>query len=152
MPWYRVYARLGPGHQTTWEDYRYSEKFLSSLERHMLWRQICGDWDSAIGKVKLVYSVPANVIEDKIAHYRATIKDSRRMLEILRERTISKPVIAVHFVGNWIPKKCEVSAKWEARLLARPEVTATGGTVEKAVNALCRQLRTKKKFYAVIHR
>ena len=149
MPWYRIYANHGPGHQSSSEVYRWVEKPLSNEQRGEVWDNEMGTLDDPIGKVVEVKSIPEHIFEHKVSAAENAIRFNQRLLEVLKD-TPTQPVIAVHF---------EAKGVHVARLLMKPEVSAQGATRDKAVAALMTILKkwwkstpVNKNTFAVIVR
>lgn len=156
MPWYRVYADHGPGHQSHTESYIYRNKPLTKEERESEWEQLVYDrhLNDAIGKVDLVKRVPEHILAEKIESARSLAKYYKWMLKVYAT-TESCPTIAVrHERSEWKDGKL-VREFQKARLLNKPEVCAEGTSRKAAVNALFRILRksgpvTRSRFNVIV--
>lgn len=145
MPWYLIYANHGPGHQSRSESYRYFEKPLKTRdEKRAVWEDEMGTLYNPIGKVLLVDGLPAHVLDSKMIGAQQSIEYYKKMLTVLAS-TRPIPVIAVRY-------ECGTINAFQARLLNNEAVTAVGKTRDKAVQALLRRLKAKRKDYAVTSR
>ena len=66
MPWYRIYASHGPGHQSNYEDYSYFERPLTTDAKRRVWEGHAQSLDCATGGVELARGLPAHILENKI--------------------------------------------------------------------------------------
>lgn len=145
MPWYLIYANHGPGHQSRSESYRYFEKPLKTRdEKRGVWEEEMGTLYDPIGKVIAVDGLPAHVLDAKMVNAQSSIAHYTKMLTVLAN-TRPIPVIAVRYEFGSINA-------FQARLLNNEAVTGIGKTRDKAVNALLRRMKAKRKDYAVITR
>jgi hypothetical protein len=145
MPWYLIYANHGPGHQSRRESYLYFENPLKTRDQKKeIWECEMGTLYDPIGDVKEVAGLPAHMLKGRIAASKEAIAYHTRMLGILAS-TKTIPVIAVRYEFKPIDA-------FQARLLDNEEVRAEGKTRDKAVNALLRKIKAKRKDYAVITR
>lgn len=99
MPWYRIYANHGPGHQSSTEFYRWFEKPLATKEsRKDAWEGIFDDgrYDWPIGDVERVDRLPQHIYDEKVSGYWNSINHAKRMLTVLTN-TKTMPVNAVRF-------------------------------------------------------
>lgn len=84
MPWYKFYAKHGPGHAGYSEGFSFSERPLSRDQRQERWDKLFGNYEYPIGGVKLVRELPRQVLDEKIRGYRASIEFSLKMLHLLK--------------------------------------------------------------------
>jgi hypothetical protein len=145
MPWYRIYASHGPGHQSSSEYYRYFAKSLDKAGKKDAWDEIFDDGrhDWPIGDVELCERLPQNVYDEKIAGFQSSIEYANRMLEVMR-KTDTKPVIAVRL--EFKPTPTGQQTGFQARLLAEPAVLGPiKRTRGEAVNALLAVFRRENR-------
>jgi hypothetical protein len=161
MPWYRIYASHGPGHQSNYEDYFYFERPLTKAAKQLVWEGHAQPLNWPVGGVERVKGLPAHILESKIVGAEAAIREHTALLEVLKKHTPSIPVIAVRLApdGVWKAGKRDQKMPFSARLLSDPAIEVYGATRDKAVNLLVRSLnkwnRTKeyrRKNFAVITR
>jgi hypothetical protein len=149
MPWYRIFANHGPGHQSSTEFYRwYEEALATKQQREDAWEEAFGDgrYDWPIGDVELCDRLPHHIREQKIEGCRNTIEHARKMLNVLGN-TLTKPVIAVKLVTevvgiDTVKGGNRVKTGFRARLLSEP--TVEGPMRDKrdtAVDALLQRFR-----------
>lgn len=87
MPWYRMEARHGPGHQGRDVEYEWSWEELSEPEQKDAWVDWVtrNFWHESVGGVSPVEVLPQEVREEKIQYYRDLIEDAQEMLSILAQ-------------------------------------------------------------------
>lgn len=132
MPWYRIYAHHGPGHQSNAEFYDFYEAKLNPGERQEAWRrrfEFNGNFDSPVGGVKLMKGLPAHILGYKIADTRYALRANATLLKVLKT-TPAIPVIAVRL------KFDAGKVSFAARLLSDPTVEIRGKTRTRAVRNL----------------
>lgn len=153
MPWYRIFASFGPGHQSSSEHYRFFEKPLDRAGKKDAWEELFDDGrhDWPIGDVELVDSLPQHIHEGKVESAHASIRSANKMLEILTKTKI-KPVIAVRYEVTLRKPGEKPDTGYQARILDGHVLGPMKPTRDKAVNALLRKLKAKKADYAVISR
>jgi hypothetical protein len=152
MPWYRIHANHGPGHQSSTEHYHYSKTPINKVLQESMWHDYFDNYDWPIGDCELVTSLPEHILASKIGCAKDTIKSQTAMLKVLRD-TPSKPVIAVRiFFPNSFAGSKTPAPRFEARLWSNAAVTRVAPTRDKAVRRLLRTLKAKKKDYEVITR
>jgi len=141
MPWYRIHANHGPGHQSHMEFFDWFDKPLDKKGRKAAWdnRFDTGRYDWPIGGVELMKGLPANVLEDKIAGAENSIKHCTRLLGILRERTASIPVILVQYNFDAL-RANDQKRSFTARLWSDRTLLANGPSRKQAVANLVRCL------------
>jgi len=141
MPWYRIFANHGPGHQSSTEFYCWYEKALDTKEsRKDAWEESFERYDDAIGDVELVDRLPHHIREQKIEHCRAIIDHTRKMLSVLGN-TLTKPVICVRFEIITHPSNPPVTG-YQARLMEEPNVRGPlKPKKDAAVDALLQMFR-----------
>jgi len=85
MPWYRIHAMCGPGHQSNFETYYHSAKPLTKDEKADLWEDTMrsNDVHNAAGEVDVVRKLPKKVREEKVRKYEFQLQHAKKMLEIL---------------------------------------------------------------------
>jgi hypothetical protein len=156
MPWYRIYADHGPGHQSSTEFYRwYSNPLDTKQKRKDAWEEwfdgSCGQYDYPIGDVELVDRLPQHVYDEKVKAAHDAVSHAHSMMDILR-KTQTKPVIAVRLETFWAvskatnPRTAGMVTGFQARLLAEPTVV---GPLKKkrdeAVDALLSMFRRENR-------
>ena len=160
MPWYRIFANHGPGHQSSSEHYRFfAEPLRTKEQKKEAWEEIFAsyDYDWPIGDVELVEKLPQHIHDQQVESFKRAVEHGHRMLDILAN-TKTKPVIAVRMetevIGiNTVNGGNRVKTAYQARLLADEKVKGKlKPTREKAAAALIRQLKGRKADYAVIIR
>lgn len=147
MPWYRIFANHGPGHQSSSEFYSFFEEPLTTKEsRESAWQDAFDRYDDAIGDVELVDKLPHHIREQKIEHCRAIIDHTRKMLSVLGN-TLTKPVIAVKLVTevvgiDTVKGVNRFTTGFRARLLSEPKVEGPlRDKRDAAVDALLQMFR-----------
>lgn len=85
MPWYKVEARHGPGHQSRTVYYVWQDHELSEDEKKELFEESFSDLDWPVGDVFMIKKLPKEVYIEKLHHYESSIKAAKRMLKILSE-------------------------------------------------------------------
>lgn len=90
MPWYRIWADCGPGHQSHAHYYHYSTKALDKDSKRALFEHYLGDHDDAIGDVDEVELIPELEKESQLLRARASIKHGREMLSVLAKTKTRK--------------------------------------------------------------
>lgn len=90
MPWYKIYASHGAGHQGYDEEYEYSKERLDKPEKELLWNAFVqkGGWFNCSGDVKYVRKLPEEIRLKKIKQYKDEISGCKRMLLVLRKGDI----------------------------------------------------------------
>jgi hypothetical protein len=85
MPWYKVFADHGPGHQSHTEFYTFERETLKEDSREALWQDHfdTGRYEWPIGGVKLVKKLPEQIRVSKLASYESKLKHDRFMLQVL---------------------------------------------------------------------
>ena len=85
MPWYRLYADHGPGHQGQSEKYEFYGDGWDEESLRELWQDWCHKdfLDDAIGDVELVKELPEKERQEQIEKYRNRIESDFKMLQIL---------------------------------------------------------------------
>lgn len=83
MPWYKVEARTGPGHQSHYLNYLWQDKRLTRQEALSLFEDELRHRANPVGSVVAVRRLPAKVRDQKIAMYRGRIENASRMLAML---------------------------------------------------------------------
>jgi hypothetical protein len=143
MPWYRIFANHGPGHQSSTEFYCWYEKPLDTKEkRKEAWETAFDDvrYDWPIGDVELVDKLPQHIHDEKIASFQLDIAHAYKMLGVLKD-TLTKPVICVRF--EVVPGG---ENGYQARLMDKPDVV---GPIkpkrDEAVDALLAVFRRENR-------
>lgn len=139
MPWYRIFASHGPGHQSSSEHYRWFEKELDKQGKEDAWEEIFANerYDWPIGDVEQVRGLPAHILEGKMSGCRSEIAHASKMLGVLQNTPII-PVIAVRLEFDHSSGKPE--SFYEARFyLPEAEGRGRGKTRELAARNLVRQ-------------
>jgi hypothetical protein len=90
MPWYRMKAQYGPGHQSGDFRYFWSGHRLSHEEKQGVFENAYREHDWPIGCVRMVKALPKRVIERKIQHCEDGIKGAQQMLRILGRTPVRK--------------------------------------------------------------
>jgi len=157
MPWYRIFANHGPGHQSSDEKFRYFDHVLTAKQRKEEWEEIFAyNYNYPIGDVELLKGLPEHILTNKIQASKDGIDANKRMLLILAE-TQSIPVIAYKLDFDAMRVQGMNPTIYTARRLSDPSVTARGATKDKAVASLLRALRksgkkVSKRDFAIINR
>jgi hypothetical protein len=89
MPWYKLRATHGPGHQSTHEEYFYTITKLTKEFKQDEWIERTEHLDYPIGDIKEIKFLPEDIKLQKIERCLAKIKAMNDMLKIL-ENTPSK--------------------------------------------------------------
>jgi hypothetical protein len=156
MPWYRIYASHGPGHQSSTEFYRYYSAVLDTKQKRKdAWDEAFDDgrYDWPIGDVELCERLPQHIHDEKVTGFESSIRHAYNMLEVLR-KTDTKPVIAVRLEVKPPIKQGDTSFKqgdtsfsgFQARLLAEPTVLGPmKRTRDEAVDALLSVFRRENR-------
>lgn len=147
MPWYRIFASHGPGHQSSTEFYRWYEQSLDTEEKKKAaWEAEFDNghyFDWPIGDVELCGGLPQNIFEEKVEGFKSKIQYANRMLEVLRTTKV-KPVIAVRFEIK--PNGGKPITGHQARLLAEPTVVGPmKPSRDEAVDALLSMFRRENR-------
>jgi hypothetical protein len=150
MPWYRIFASHGPGHQSSDEFYRWYETPLDTKEdKKNAWDVAFESYDNATGDIELCDRLPHHIREEKIEDCRATIEHARRMLTVLGG-TLTKPVICVRL--EIVPRKPSEKMDtgrdmgYQARLMAEPNVLGPiKPKKDEAVDALLSVFRRENR-------
>ena len=82
MPWYKIEANTGPGHQSHFLDYVWRDKRLTKQEKQELFEDALAHSD-AIGSINAIKQLPAKVRDQKIALYKRRIEIANKMLTML---------------------------------------------------------------------
>lgn len=91
MPWYRMQARYGPGHQSGGNPiYFWAGHRLNRDEKQMYFDDTYQEHDWPIGGIRLVRKLPKRVIEQKIQDCHDAIRYRRRMLNILARTPVRR--------------------------------------------------------------
>lgn len=83
MPWYKIEAQCGPGHQSHSVYYHFSRRRLKEPQRKELWSEKFEGRDAACGKVIRVGTLPAGVHREMVESHTRGISYAQGMLEIL---------------------------------------------------------------------
>ncbi len=86
MPWYKIEAHTGPGHQSRYLNYVWRDKRLAGQEALLLFEDELEHRTDAVGSVVAVRRLPAKVRGQKIAMCRRCIEDANKMLAMLIPR------------------------------------------------------------------
>jgi hypothetical protein len=147
MPWYRIYANHGPGHQSSTEFYRWYEKPLDTKDkRKEAWEEeFAYNYDWPIGDVELCDKLPQHIHDNKIKGFQSDIEHAHRMLDVLRG-TPTKPVICVRFVVKpGLPGK-KPTMGFQACLMSEPDVLGPMRPgKDEAVDALLSTFRRENR-------
>lgn len=94
MPWYRVFAHHGSGHQSHTQEYVWDDRKLDPAEHQVLFENICQSLglSNPIGGVQLLRKLPKDVWERKMAGFVRRIKGLREMQAILRKTPQGRPL------------------------------------------------------------
>jgi hypothetical protein len=88
MPWYKITANTGPGHQSKRLEYVYRSEKLDKAGKDDLFEEFCRyKWftDNAMGDVRLVTKLPEEVRLAKLREYQAERDAIDNMIARLRE-------------------------------------------------------------------
>jgi hypothetical protein len=86
MPWYLVYARHGPGHQSMTSEVKWSEDELSDEVRKSLWEDVFGNcqYDWPVGDCIKLNGLPADVRKRMLEECRLEIADAfKRQIDLV---------------------------------------------------------------------
>jgi hypothetical protein len=154
MPWYRIFADHGPGHQSSTEFYRfYSAPLDTKQKRRDVWEEVFDDgrYDYPIGDVELCEKLPQHIYDEKVSGFHSSIEYATKMLDVMR-KTETKPVIAVRLETFWAvskacnPRTAGMVTGFQARLLAEPTVVGPMKPKrDEAVNALLSIFRRENR-------
>ena len=86
MPWYKIEADTGPGHQSHYTNYVWQDKRLTHKEKVELFDDEFRDRE-AIGTIITVRRLPAKVRDHKIVMYKQRIENANRMIALLTPQT-----------------------------------------------------------------
>ena len=86
MPWYKIEANTGPGHQSHYLNYVWQDEKLTRSEREDLFESELQHRD-AIGTIVAVRRLPAKVRDHKIVMYKQRIENANRMIALLTPQT-----------------------------------------------------------------
>ena len=139
MPWYRIFASYGPGHQSSDEHFRWYEKTLDTPAAQEAWREIFedGHYDWPVGGAELLAKLPQHIHDEKVNDFESSIDHAYKMLRVLRD-TPTLPVICVRLEFTKTNKK----TGYQARLMAEPNVLGPiKNTRDEAVDALLEKFR-----------
>src|SRR5271157_2547413 len=142
MPWYRIYAMHGPGHQSDSEFFRWYDAPLTAGDKSDVFSDVFDHYDDAIGDVELVAKLPQHIHDEKVSAAEASIQYGYKILGVLA-KTETKPVIAVRYEIIAATKQGEKpTTGHQARLLAEPTVIGhLKPTRDQAVNSLLNVIR-----------
>lgn len=84
MPWYRVEAWCGPGHQSHSVHYHFSLRRLKESQKKEIWDSEFEGRDAACGKVVRIRALPAQEHRSMARSYLDSIEHAKGMLEILK--------------------------------------------------------------------
>lgn len=87
MTWYRFYGHAGPGHQSSWQTYRWLE---GDLDEECL-KEVCEEsmpsWAEYSGNStfnhEVITELPPEVHADKVREFQNRLSHAKHMLEIL---------------------------------------------------------------------
>jgi hypothetical protein len=148
MPWYRIFANHGPGHQSTTEYYHWHDKPLVTKEdRKEAWESVFDDprYDWPIGDVELCERLPQHILDEKIVGFESSIDRAYKMLTVLRE-TPTKPVICVRYEINSDAPDSAITSGYQARLMNEPSVIGPKRQKkDEAVDALLQMFRRENR-------
>ncbi len=82
MPWYKIEANTGPGHQSHFLDYVWRDKRLTKRKKQELFEDALAH-RNATGTVTAVRRLPAKVRDRKITLYKRRIENANKMLTML---------------------------------------------------------------------
>jgi hypothetical protein len=93
MPWYKIFARHGPGHQSNSTFYEWRDRLLDRSGRKALWQDYFAnyEYDYPIGQVRLIAKLPEDIHRSKIIGCKANINHSRKLLSVLKRTPTFKP-------------------------------------------------------------
>jgi len=77
MPWYKFSCQHGPGHQSSSEEYFYSDIPMSREEKEDAWGAWSAGREHPVGKVAPARKLPEAARSERIEHYRSEIKGYR---------------------------------------------------------------------------
>lgn len=83
MPWYKVEANTGAGHQSKYLGYVWQDNKLTRGEKEDLFKHELRDRHDAVGTVVAVRRLPAKIRVQKIRLYLRRIEAAKKMLVIL---------------------------------------------------------------------
>lgn len=87
--WYKVFARHGPGHQSSHTFYIPEDHKLSRREMRDLWESTFHDYEYPIGNARSVKRLPSFEIGYKIADAKSHLKWNRLLLtNLMKMRTV----------------------------------------------------------------
>ena len=86
MPWYKIEAHTGLGHQSHYLDYVWRDEKLTKEEKRWMFEDVFRDRD-AVGDVVVVRRLPVKTRDQKIAMYKQRIEDTNKMLAMLTPHT-----------------------------------------------------------------
>lgn len=151
MPWYRIFAKHGPGHQSFTEVYRFFEKKMLREEKKEAWDTVFDyGFEYPIGNVQLVKALPQHIYDRQVESAKYDLSHAKRMLNILANTDV-KPVIVVKRVIEKTGSQPLI--QYQAQLMKDESVKGKmKPTRERAANALIRQLKAKKSEFAILMR
>jgi len=95
MPWYKMHASFGPGHQSSETDYWWRKDILTEEQKENLWEDFVDGspyvMENPVGKCEQVDVLPTDIKAEKIRSFKAAIEASHFMLNVL-ENTETEPV------------------------------------------------------------
>lgn len=166
MPWYRIFASHGPGHQSSSEHYRWFDKELDEQGRKDAWDEIFANerYDWPIGNVDKVKGLPAHILDGKLSNCRSEIEHAKKMIDVLQNTAII-PVIAVrlefdhssgkpesYYVARFYAPVAEGTGKGKTRELAAKDLVRQRNAAIRQRSAAKNAPRLSVKNYAVIVR
>lgn len=87
MTWYRFHGICGPGHQSSWEEYRWLEGDLDEEFLEEVWEESMPNWaeysGNSSGSHEIVVKLPPKIYAEKIRLFQDRLSHAKYMLEIL---------------------------------------------------------------------
>ena len=83
MPWYKISAQHGGGHQGYTYFYRWFDRRMSKYEKESLWEDLFRNTNNAIGNVEQVKTVPEYMVKRIRENCLSTIKHRKKLLKVL---------------------------------------------------------------------
>lgn len=95
MTWYRFHGICGPGHQSSWEEYRWLKGEWSDDALEEEWKESIPRWAEYSGNSTGSYEVvltglPPEVHAEKVLIFQSQLTHAKRMLEILNVKEEDK--------------------------------------------------------------
>ena len=83
MPWYKLTADHGPGHQSTTKEYFWVSRPLSKGEKEDYFDYYCSDMESPIAEIQMVKKLPEKVKKEQLDTMKTKIEYAKEIIKVL---------------------------------------------------------------------